>query len=372
MYGGQAKGLHMKTHSFLKTIISLGVAVSALNQGEAGVILISTRKNMCTDDFEIKGPGMTAPGDVAMGATLGDYGYSSRLIQDTLLNDANYYTVTDDNFKIDLVIWSGSSASADVPMPPGGIPLMMGEHVTLGNRTDRPGSIFMYNGTQSSDPNESTGASKYMKIINPNHPIVAGIPTDSQGRVKIFREAYPDEEAHVPETGKRNFEYRWCTQVIADKAEGTTVIGVLDGAEDRSVLAVVDVDGKLANDQSATARMVHMFTNENGSGGSRRVFLALTELGKAIFVRSAKWAMGEELTPFQSFKILEVKREGGQQISLKWESSPKGSYKIQAATNFENWQTVVDDIPGADQAIRSTLDIAAGPQALYLRVHRVL
>ncbi|MBM3832623.1 MAG: hypothetical protein FJ403_05000 [Verrucomicrobia bacterium] len=158
---------------------------------------------------------------------------------------------------------------------------MMGEHVTLGNNAGRAGSIFMYNGTQSTDPNEagSPPATKYMKVIAPDHPIMAGIPLDAQGRVKIFREPYPDEERFVPTGGKKNFEYRWCTQAKADAATGVTVLGVLDGAEERTCLAVVDKGGMLASGQAAGARMVHMFTNENGSGGSRRVFLALTELG---------------------------------------------------------------------------------------------
>lgn len=366
----------MKTQLLWASFLSLAITAGTIQETAGGVILISTRKNICmdqgADNFDEKGPGMTTPGDVAMGTLLGNYGYSSRVILDVLLEDPAYFDPANTDFRPSLVIWSGSSSSADVPSPPPGVPLLMGEHVTLGNNEGRKGSIFMYNGTQSSDPNETTPASKYMKIIDPTHPIVAGIPTDSQGRVKIFREAYPEEEANVPPGGKKNYEYRWCTQVVADKAAGTKVLAVLDGAEERSVLAVVDMGATLANNQPASARMVHMFTNENGSGGSRRVFLALTELGQIIFVRAAKWAMGEEVQPFQSFKILEVKREVGQQISLRWESSDKTSYKIQAATDFQNWQTVVDDIPGALPSITSTLDIAAGPQALFLRVHRVL
>src|SRR5919108_718955 len=105
---------------------------------------------------------------------------------------AAFLNPVDTNFAISLIIMSGSGGSADTPPPPPGIPLMMGEHVCLGDRTDRQGSIFMYsNGTQSSDPNEGTGASKYMKVTATNHPILQGIPLDAQSRVKIFREAYP-------------------------------------------------------------------------------------------------------------------------------------------------------------------------------------
>ncbi|MBI2927632.1 MAG: hypothetical protein HYY24_18200 [Verrucomicrobia bacterium] len=338
--------------------------------------MISTRKNICvdwgTDNVDEKGPGMTSPGDVAMSTLLGNHGYSCRLILDALLGTepATYLQPQNPDLKIDLVIWSGSSSSADVPTPPPDIPLMMGEHVTLGNRTDRLGSIFMYNGTDSNDPNEASTppATKYMKVIAPDHPIMAGIPLDGEGRVKIFREAYPEEESHVPTGGKKNFEYRWCTQNLAAAAPGTTVLGVLDGTTDRACLAVVDKGGILANDLAATARMVHMFTNEQGSGGARRVFLAVTELGQLIFVRAAKWAMGEELPPVKSFRILEVKPAGAQNITLSWEGSARHNYRIQGSTVFSDWQTVVDDIVGSDGVLSRTLDIAAAPSTLFLRV----
>jgi hypothetical protein len=366
----------MRSNSTLACVFALSLMTANVVSIDAGVILISTRKNVCTDqgadNLEGRGPGMTTPGDVAMGTLLGNYGYSSRVILDVLLGQepGTYFNPPDENLAIDLVIWSGSSSSADVPAPPAGIPLMMGEHVTLGNNAARAGSIFMYQGTQSSDPNESTSASKYMKVVAPNHPIMAGIPLDDQARVKIFREQYPDEESHVPAGGRRNFEYRWCTQVVADKAAGTTVLGVLDGAEERSCFAIVDKGGVLANDQPASARMVQMFTNENGSGGSRRVFLALTELGQVLFVRAAKWAMGEELQPYQTFKILEVKQAGPQSVRVSWESSAKHNYNIQASTVGSDWHSVIDEVTGVDGAASSILNISAGPQALFLRVRR--
>lgn len=366
----------MTNRSICAGVLTLAFIAAGLAESRAGVILISTRKNVCTDqgadNLDEKGPGMTTPGDVAMGIVLGNHGYSTRVILDVLLGQdpASYFNTTDPNLAIDLVIWSGSSSSADVPAPPTGIPLMMGEHVTLGNNAERLGSIFMYSGTSSSDPNESTSASKYMKVVAPDHPILAGIPLDDQGRVKIFREPYPDEEKNVPQGGKRNFEYRWCTQVVADKAPGTTVLGVLDGAEERSCLAVVDQGGTLANGQPAAARMVHMFTNENGSGGSRRVFLALTELGQLIFVRAAKWAMGTELPRYESFRIREVKAAAPQQISLSWDSTARYNYVVQASNAAGGWQNVTEDIAGVDGVATSTLDIASAPQTLFLRVAR--
>jgi hypothetical protein len=363
--------------------ITLGAAIvlGSMLSTSAGVIMISTRKNQDTAfsteaQTEEKGPGLCTPGDVAMGALLADNGYSFRLILDALLNPnlggnpGLYLTPADTNFNIDLVIWSGSSASADVPEPPAGVPLMMGEHVTLGNRADRVGSIFMYNGQNSNDPNESSSppATKYMKVINPDHPIMKGIPLDAQGRIKIFREPYPGEDSHVPTGGKKNFEYRWCTQAVADKAAGTTILGVLDGAEDRACFAVVEKDGALAGDKTASARMVHMFTNENGSGGARRVFLALTGWGRLLFVRAARWAMGEDLPPYQPLVITDITANPARQVTLKWEGSALNNYRILASADAEKWQTVVEDVPGKDGEVSRTLDLASAPQAVFFQI----
>lgn len=366
--------------------LALAITAAGCLELRAGVIMISTRAPQDTQygsEFlnDERGPGMTTPGDVAMASLLHDNGYTCRLILDTLLgpraadigqDPALFLNPLNTNFAIGLLILSGSSGSTDVPPPPSGIPLMVGEHVVLGDRTDRQGSVYMYfNGNQSSDPNEGTGASKYMKIVATNHPIVQGIPLDAQGRVKIFREAYPDEELHVPEGGKRNFEYRWCTQAVSNAAPGTTIIGVLDGAEDRVCFAVMDVGGMDAGGTNVSSRLVHMFTNEQGSGGSRRVFLALTDAGRTLFVRAAKWAMGETLTPFSTFRITEVSPSGAQSIRLSWESSARHNYKIQASTDFRNWQTIVEDVIGADGTLTSTLDIGSAPQTRFLRVGRM-
>ena len=357
------------------------LTVGSLVSARAGVVLISTRKNQDSASSqehltEEKGPGLATPGDVAMGSLLADHGYTFRLLLDAQLNEAlggdpvAYLNPVDPNLKIDLVIWSGSSASADVPEPPAGVPLMMGEHVTLGNRTDRPGSIFMYAGQSSSDPNDTTTppATKYMKVVNPDHPIMKGIPLDAQGRVKIFREPYPSENAHVPTGGKKNFEYRWCTQVVADKAAGTTVLGVLDGAEDRACFAVAEKDAALADGKVASARMVQMFTNENGSGGARRAFLALTGLGRVLFVRAARWAMGEELEPYEQIRITDIQPAAAGQVALSWEGSAESSYRIDASTDATRWQTVVEDIPGADGLVSRTLDLSGAPGVVFFQI----
>ncbi len=351
-----------------------------------GVVMISTRNPQDTGfstEFtsDEKGPGMVTPGDVAMASLLSDNGYACRLILDKLLGPGGatggfpaadtFLQPVNTNMAIGLIIMSGSGASADTPPPPPGIPVMMGEHVCLGNNAARQGSIYLYNGANSNDPNESSSppASKYMKVIAPDHPIMQGIPPDAQGRVKIFREPYPEEETHVPTGGKKNFEYRWCTQALADKAAGTTVLGVLDGAEDRACFAVADVGGQDANGATIKNRMVQLFMNEDGSGGSRRVFLALTDMGRVLFLRAAKWAMGEQLQPYQALKIIDVTSTGGQRIRLSWAGSAQNNYKILGTTDLTNWQTIVDDIPGATNGVVSrTLDVSAGPASLFMRV----
>ena len=367
--------------------LALAITAATCVRTQAGVIMISTRNPQDTQfgtEFftDEKGPGMATPGDVAMASKLHDNGYTCRLILDKLLGpgattvgqDAQaFLQPANKDFAISLIIMSGSGGSADTPPPPPGVPLIMGEHVCLGNNAARQGSIFMYNGTASNDPNESSSppATKYMKVLAPDHPIMAGIPLDAQGRIKIFREPYPDEESHVPTGGKRNFEYRWCTQVKADAAAGTTVLGVLDGAEDRVCFAVAEKGGMLANGQAASARLVQLFANEQGSGGSRRVFLALTEAGQLLFVRAAKWAMGEEVPRYKSIRISEVKPAGLQGVKLSWESSAKQNYKIQASIDLGVWQTVVEDVPGSDGVLSRTLEIGAAPQTMFLRIAAV-
>lgn len=362
--------------------LALAITTASCLETFGGVIMVCTRAAQDTafgTEFlnDEKGPGMVTPGDIAMVSRLNDFGYSSRLVLDKLLGPGaaaigqdpqSFLQPTDKNMAVDLFIMSGSSGSTDTPPPPPGVPVMMGEHVCLGNRTDRQGSVFMYNGQNSSDPNEGTSATRYMKVVAPDHPIMAGIPLDAQGRVKIFREAYPEEELHVPTAGKKNFEYRWCTQAKADAAAGTTVLGVLDGAEDRVCFAVADKGGILADGKPASARLVHMFTNEQGSGGSRRVFLAVTEIGQLIFVRAAKWAMGENVPAYKAIRISDIKPASAQSIKLSWEGSAKNNYRIQASTDLSNWQTVVDDLVGADGIVSRTLDISASPTSLFLRI----
>lgn len=349
-----------------------------------GVILISTRYQQDTQfsqEFvtDEKGPGMATPGDVAMASLLADHGYTPRLVLDRLLgagasaigqDPTSILKPVNPAFSPVLAIMSGSGASADTPPPPEGVPVMMGEHVCLGANTARAGSIFLYKGTSSTDPNDASTppATKYMKVVNPDHPIMKGIPLDAQGRVKIFREPYPAEESHVPEGGKKNFEYRWCTQTAADAAAGTTILGVLDGDEAKTCFAVADVGGMLGNDQAAKVRLVHLFLNENGSGGSRRVFNALTEMGRVLFVRAAKWALGEELQPYRSFRILDATPAGAQAVKLRWEGSPQQSYSIQASDDLRNWSTVLEGVAGANGEVNRTLDLSAVTAPLYFRV----
>jgi hypothetical protein len=364
-----------------------------------GLILISTRAAQDTAAAleyytDEKGPSMVSPGDVGMGQLLGDYGYSSRLVLDKLLGDAGgswcstpppsstWVEPVNTNFAPMLIILSGSSAGADVPPRANftNLPIMIGEHTDLADRANL-GALYLYSdGALSTDPNQGNGASKYMKVVAPSHPIMQGIPLDAQGRVKIFRDAYPEENAFTPSGGKQNYEYRWCSIPASNAAPATTVLGVLDGNETMAVFAAAEAGGLLAFNSNLgyadtnQTRVVHLFTNENGSGGPRRVFLSLTDLGRVLFVRAAKWAMGETLTPYQPLGIIDVSVLGPTQIQLSWQGSADKNYKILATTNllgptdFSNWQTVVQDIPGVSGLITRKLDIAAGPQYAFLRV----
>jgi len=56
---------------------------------------------------------------------------------------------------------------------------------------------------------------------------------------------------------------------------------------------------------------------------------------------------------------------------VSWESSAQHNYKIQASTDFSNWQTVIDDAAGADGILSRTLNLGAAPQTLFLRIGRM-
>lgn len=389
----------IKRTSLLLALTALALQPQLAPAVTNGIILITTRaaqdtaagSEYFTDE---KGPGMISPGDVAMSELLGNYGYSCRLVLDKLLNGAaqaswattppppdTWLVPLNGNFAPMLIINSGSSAGADVPARNTyAIPVVMGEHTDIADRNN-PGAIYMYsNGGTSTDPNDTGSASHYMKVLIPNHPILQGIPLDAQGRVKIFRDRYPEENAHVPTGGKINFEYRWCSIPASNAAPGTVVLGVLDGMETHSVFAVNDVGGQLAFNANlgyaATndARLVHIFCNEDGSGGSRRVFDALTDIGKVIFVRAIKWAIGENLQPYQGLGLIDISLAAPNQVKLSWQASALKNYKIQATTNLFgandpfNWQTVSQDIPGTNGVITRRLNIANGPQYAFLRV----
>ena len=329
-----------------------------------------------------------------MAELLGDHGYSTMVLICSLLNTNTaafetpgypippgdpvpYLFPSDPLFNANLVIQSGSSAGAVNPkVYPQGVAVMSGEHTCLSDRSNREGNLFMYyNGGDSSDA-YGPAAGPYMKVVAPNHPIMQGIPLDSEGRVKIYRDPYPEENAHVPVGGYSNVEYDYPVQWATNAAAATTVLGVLDTDTNRSCFAVADIGGILSNGQASPVRMVHYFVCEGGSGSSRRCFNALSDMGRVIFVRAAKWAMGETLQPYVPLGIIKVSQVNPTQIKLAWTGTATKNYKVLATQNllgpsdFSNWQTVAQDIAGVDgvDATSVKLDISAAPQYAFLRV----
>ena len=126
-----------------------------------------------------------------------------------------------------------------------------------------------------------------------------------------------------------------------------------------------------------TQRKVHIFVNEGGSGDSRRVFNALSDIGRVIFLRACKWAMGETLTPYVPLGLIQTTLVSPNKIKLEWTGAATKNYKVLGTANlfgagdFSNWQTVVQDIAGVDPGVGPTsvkLDISNGPQYAFLRV----
>jgi hypothetical protein len=325
-----------------------------------------------------------------------------------LAGDQNLYLfpAADANFNASLVINSGTSGSANVGAPnTNGIPIMMGEHSCIANAPRAShNSLYLYNApnpasTGSDDVKNdevAQGASQYMVVIAPTHPIMQGIPLDEQQRVKIFRDPYPEEGAfgiglgsHTPPAGKYNYEYAWTTINADLAAPGTVVIGLLGGNTNRACFATADVGAQLADytngepehpwsimfgDNKAHQRLVHWFINDQGSGGSRRCFNALTDIGRVIFIRTVRWALGEPLTPYQPLSI-KISALNNTSLQLSWTATAEKSYKILGSrditTPYFNWETLKQDIPGVNGTIQKTLDISAATQVAFLTVAAV-
>jgi len=417
--------------------LALAAAITSQVQAQTmtnGVIVITTRSaqdafwrqqssSTLWDTDDAKGPGCFSPGDAAMAELLQDNGYSTRMVPEKVLsytqnngdptvdwmgtdnNPLTYYTggagpsssVSDTNWSAMLVVVSGSGSSADMPpVNTTGIPIIMGEHSCLGNNTVKDHSqIYLYSNKSSGNLTVPGTAGLYMKVVDTNHVIMKGIPLDSQGRVKIFRDPYPEETLHNISGGKSNYEIGWlqvdCSDGKSVPALGLTILGRVANVitetatnlnEQYVCFAVMEAGGELADTTSggdtlspwygrttAPSRLVHFFVNEGGSGNTRRAFNALTALGRVIFVRTCKWAMGETLQPYQGLSIKEVSQAGPMQIKLAWQGLIDKNFRIDGTTDFVNWQPLVDSIVGGTTNIVSrTLDISDAPQAVYMRV----
>jgi hypothetical protein len=243
----------------------------------------------------------------------------------------------------------------------------------------------MYGNKNSSNIGLSSNPGLYMTVTDTNHPIMQGVPVDSQGRVKIFRDPYPNENLHSTFAAKPNYEISWtAVDISAGKsvpAPGLKILGVLSSNPNQAVFAVMDAGGQLADTgdslspwaglTAAPARMVHFFVNEGGSGNTRRAFNALTDIGRVIFVRTCKWAMGETLAPYKGLGIIDVSLSGAQTMKLSWQASAEHNYKILATDDLlapNPWQTIAQDIRGTNGVVSRSLNIAAGPKYAFLRV----
>ena len=372
------------------TLASQLVGMAATN---AGTILITARRQSDmsisrTDVDNIKGPGQISPGDLGMHLFLGDNGYSSKLVTISEL-DAGFANPCDShlgnptafltpsagnpalsNANVKLIILTAAASVADNPnLSSFQIPTMTGEFGLLG--TAAAGSLKIYNeGGFGNLP--VTTAGQYLLVTDPNHPIMQGIPVDTLGRVKVVRDAYPEEEAHVPSAGKANWEHFWVSAPVANKAPGTTILGVMANDTNQSCFAVVDTGGQLFDGTYTSNRLVHLWFGEQSSSNSRRTFNSLSEIGKVIFLRAAKWAMGETLSPYQPLGNVNVALTGPGQIQLSWNGTALKNYKIFGTTDlnlpFSKWETVAQDIPGVNGTVTRTLNISSAVSSAFLRV----
>jgi hypothetical protein len=406
------------------TIITNGTIIVTTRAAGDGHFFLQSSSTL--DDMDDnRGPGFS-PGDSAMCALLQDNGYSVKLLPDKALSTLNtssgggacldvYGNPNNPTLYYDghsgpanpaaynelltpmLIVISGSGSSADVAPPnTNGIPIVCGESAVIGATDSGPSgnppashaSLCLYSHRSVGNRTSPTTDGLYMKIVNTNHPIVQGIPLDAQGRVKVWRDPYPNENAHVlTPGGLPNYQISWCCANVDSgqsiPAPGLTIIGVLDTATNQVVLAVMERGGELGdttkdplspwyNYTTAPSRLVHMFVNEQGGNQARRCFNALTVWGRILFVRACQWAMEEDLPPFQGLGIIDVGRVGPATIRLGWTGSKNYNYRIDGTTTLvnPNWIPVVDSITNNGEGVRvaRTLNIAAAPQAVFMRV----
>jgi hypothetical protein len=440
------KGLFMKSRFAWASALALAVLVIPQTETKAaytnldgiiitnGVIVMTTRSGQDAfwrqqsssglwDADDNRDPGDFTPGDAAMAELLQDNGYTTRMVPEKVLSYTSqfggptldwlgnpidplqYYNggilptggsggaSSNVLYSAMLVIVSGSGSSADMPPPnTNRIPIIMGEHSCFGDNTTSPprdhSEIFLYGNKNSGNLTLGNNPGLYMTVVDPTHPIMQGIPLDEQGRVKIYRDPYPEENLHSATSSKPNYEIAWtyvdCGEGKSVPAGGLTILGRLSSNTNYVVFAVMEAGGALADTgdsasawfgyTTAPSRLVQLFNNEGGSGNTRRGFNCLTDIGRVIFQRTCKWAMGETLTPYEPLGLIKVSQVGSKQIQLQWNGSATKNYKVLGTRNllgpadFSNWQIVAQDIPGSNGPVSVNLDISAGPQLAFLRV----
>jgi hypothetical protein len=383
-----------------------------------------TQSSSTIDDMDDNRGSGCSPGDVAMCELLQDNGYSTKLLPDKALSYFKYPLASGDPcldvFNVNandpqlyydghpgpanaglaynellsamLVVISGSGSSSDAIQPnTNGVPVIIGEHAILGSSDGGipggHGEHFLYSTYGSGHGNSSTtgGDYQYMKVLDPNHPIMQGIPLDTNGCVKFIRDPFPNENAHVLTPGGLvNYQVSttYADTNLCTPAPGLHILGVLKAQPSWSIFAVMDAGGTLGpTDDSASpwyglsnapARMVHFFVCEQGGGNSRRCFNALSVWGRIMFVRACQWAMGETLKPYQGMGVIDVGLVSPATIRVGWTGSKNYNYRIYGATSIinPNWVPVVDSIVNNGDGVRvtRTLNIASVAQPTYLRV----
>ena len=55
---------------------------------------------------------------------------------------------------------------------------------------------------------------------------------------------------------------------------------------------------------------------------------------------------------------------------MRWESDAPHNYRVQASADLNDWQTVVEDVAGAEGTLSRTLDIGQATGPTYLRIAR--
>lgn len=176
------------------------------------------------------------------------------------------------------------------------VPVIQGEHVNLGDRSNKLGSTFIFFSDKSGDIGGEAAKTLQLTEAGKTHPLTSGFPDEFA--------IYGDGPDGPPEDPGQAWQGIY--DLVDNAGDGTVVLAVWASDPTKAAIAVVEKGAKLSDDTLAPARRVKPFYGGgqvrpvNGTEQPMKwvnVVEYMTPEGKNLMRRSLQWAMGEEITP---------------------------------------------------------------------------